>query len=394
MLEEILNPETWVPQPIAEQLKNVDERNQRAGAEKQPQGWYNPDRLLSQLAVYSFLKIRIGPPNGFIMFTKTRTADNLIHWHYALTSHGASIHVMGKTSGLEIMISLERAGTLTTDDWQLLVANFNASFQKHSKAIKDIRSQFEHWSVFINPFVRVENTLQYYINQLAKLNLTEPRPPEVRTKEAVAIYLKELTQWTTKITKATALSTTIRMLCPVMAEAFINLVILVFCKEEFREDQRLYENFLRQQIDIRVKTLHMYCDCFASAVDSTTNAFKKFHTLMNKRNDILHGNVDPYKLVVEDVWFDQTFIPLFDNDEGLIKRMMRNYSKNAEPQQALDDFQGVSDFIELILMTMDDRSLYLFSHIMQDKMPGINKKNKRLGNLFPVTHYAEIFPSF
>jgi hypothetical protein len=39
-------------------------------------------------------------------------------------------------------------------------------------------------------------------------------------------------------------------------------------------------------------------------------------------------------------------------------------------------------------MAMDDNSLRLFVQIMGSRMPGINKKTKRLGVLFPE-HLAE-----
>ncbi len=174
-----------------------------------------------------------------------------------------------------------------------------------------------------------------------------------------------------------------------MAESFINLILLVFRKEEYANDERLYENLIRQQIDIRVKTLHLHCTCFPKKIDSSNTAFKEFHSLMNKRNDFLHGNIDPNKLIVEDVWFDQRFIPLFKDDEGVIKKMLRNYCNNVEPEYAISDFQTISNLIELVLMSMDYDSFKLFVQIMADRMPGINKKTKRLGVLFPSEYLVE-----
>ena len=103
---------------------------------------------------------------------------------------------------------------------------------------------------------------------------------------------------------------------------------------------------------------------------------------MNKRNDFLHGNVDPIKLVIEDVWFDERIIPLFKEDEGFIKKMLKNYCTNVEPEKAIQDFDTISKLIELVLMSMDDVALRLFVQMMGCRMPGINKKTKRLGVLF------------
>lgn len=387
MIDEILKLDNWKVQSLEAQIEST-KANEKDDTNK-PQGWHNSFRSLSPLALYKYLKVRFGSPNGFVMILKNPTSDNLIHWHYALLAPKAVINIWGKTSGIEILIKTLTGITLTENDWQTLVVNFHADFKKYAMEMKEVQSQFEHWSLFINPFTRIEQTVQDCINQLQKLNLKEVSGYPTGSRVSLDKYHKEIARWTKNISKAVTLGTTIRMLCPVMAEAFINLVLLVFRKDEYKNDERLYESLIRQQIDIRVKTLHLHCICFPSQIDHTTTAFKKFHTLMNRRNDFIHGNIDPNKLIVEDVWFDHKTIPLFEKDEGLIVKMTRNYSANVEPEKALEDFQTISDFIELILMTMEENDLRLFVQIMTDRMPGINKKTKRLGVLFPTTHLAE-----
>jgi hypothetical protein len=45
----------------------------------------------------------------------------------------------------------------------------------------------------------------------------------------------------------------IRSMLPVMAEAFVNLLLYVLMRPEIRADQRLKENVFRQPIDVRIK---------------------------------------------------------------------------------------------------------------------------------------------
>jgi hypothetical protein len=386
MIEEILNPTNWVAQSVEDQLSAATEKKDEG---KKPQGWYNLKRSISPLALYKYLKARFGSPNGFVMFLKNPSSDNLIHWHYALVAPEAIINIWGKTSGLEIYIKTLTDLTLSEKDWLLLEVNLQAGFKKYSKEMKTIQSQFEHWSLFINPFSRIEQTLNDCLNQLERLNLDEIVSTPQGSKESLDKYHKELKRWTNNIGKAATLGTTIRMLCPVMAEAFVNLLLLIFRKDEYKNDERLYESLTRQQIDVRVKTLHLHCICFPKQIDHTSPAFKNFHTLMNGRNDFLHGNIDPNKLIVEEVWFDQKIIPLFEKDEGFIKKMMRNYCTNVERQRAIVDFQIVSDFIELVFMAMEENYLKQFVQLLSDRMPGINKKTKRLGALFPSQYLVE-----
>lgn len=384
MIDQIINPSNWVIQPFQQQIvSNKKITTQHINS------WYNPDSQISPLKLYKYLKARFGPPNGLIMALKNPSSDNLIHWHYSLQSYQGTIDFLGKTSGLEILIKSE-TDKLFQSDWERLVKILNAEFKNMGKEMSSVQNDFEHWKLFINPFCRIEQILQDCINKLERIKVKEVSTKKTSSEEEINKYQKELNKWVDDTFKIASLGTIIRMLTPVMAEAFINLIILVFRKDEYKSDERLYESLLRQQIDVRIKTLHLHCICFPSQIDCNTEAFKHFHTLMNKRNDFLHGNVDPYKLIVEDVWFDQKIIPLFERDEGIIKKMTRNYCTNVEPEKALSDFNTVSNLIELILMAMDRESLMFFVQLMSDRMPGINKKNNRLGILFPQ-HLVENF---
>lgn len=385
MIEDILNPNNWGAQSIDSQIEFADKSRER---NKKPQIWFNVSQKLSPLTLYKYLKARFGSPNGFVMFLKNQSSDNLIHWHYALQAPNAVINIWGKTSGLEISINSFLGESLEEKHWEALILNLYADFRKYGDEMKKVQSTFEQWALFINPFNRVENAVQDCINQLLRLNLKSVEVPS-GSQESLDKYNKDLNRWTKNISKAATLGTTIRMLCPVVCESFINLILLVFRKNEYKTDERLYESLIREQIDIRVKTLHLHCTCFPKQIDCSTSAFKNFHSLMNRRNDFLHGNVDPIKLVVEDVWFDHNTIPLFQEDEGVIQKMMRNYCTNVEPEKALHDFQSVSKFIELVLMSMDDTSFQLFVQLMCDRMPGINKKTRRLGVLFPSEYLVE-----
>ena len=56
------------------------------------------------------------------------------------------------------------------------------------------------------------------------------------------------------------------------------------------------------------------------------------------------------KLVIEDVWFDEKTIPIFKDDEGFMKKMLKNYCTNVEREKAVGDFETISKLIELVLM--------------------------------------------
>jgi hypothetical protein len=76
------------------------------------------------------------------------------------------------------------------------------------------------------------------------------------------------------------------------AEAFLNMVIVVFCRDEIRGDAAIYQSFIRANIPQRLQLLSKYCYGFKHAVDLASESYRAFMCVMNKRNFVLHGNID------------------------------------------------------------------------------------------------------
>ncbi|UVO38017.1 hypothetical protein KUL72_06420 [Bradyrhizobium arachidis] len=96
----------------------------------------------------------------------------------------------------------------------------------------------------------------------------------------------------------------LRLLTPIMVEAFINMVILVFCKDAIRLDNDLYQTFIRASIPERLRLLSEHCGGFERPIDTSTEAYATFMRVVNKRNFALHGNVDPVVEKIETVYFE------------------------------------------------------------------------------------------
>ena len=123
MLEQILDPENWKLQPMEEQLRRARE-NDSGEKGPRPKMWVNSSQLISPLSFYKYLKAKFGPPNGFVMFLKNPSSDNLIHWQYSLLGPESIIDIWGKTSGIEISIKADSVPEITEKDWQVLIEKF------------------------------------------------------------------------------------------------------------------------------------------------------------------------------------------------------------------------------------------------------------------------------
>jgi hypothetical protein len=251
--------------------------------------------------------------------------------------------------------------------------------------MSSIQKTFEHYTLFINPFTRLNKTLSDLVNELTSLDISEVQYNlNVNAPKAQRIkYWKAFHNWINNVERAVSLGTTIRMLCPVLCESFINLVILVLCKDEIKKDRRHYESFVRQDIDVRVKNLNFFCNGFIKPIDSDDQRFKDFQSLMNGRNDFLHGNINPESLMFEDVYFDMDNIPLFKEDNGIIFKTMKNYLMNVEPETAISDHNKSMKFIAFVLDHMIPKWAEGMSQLMMTRMPALNRKTDKIAILFP-----------
>jgi hypothetical protein len=379
-IEELFDIENWSPASLEYQSK----QSEREGSLPLVHYWKNSQKELSPFNLYKLLKAKFGIPNGSGMLFKNDTTDNLLHWHYVFLIDYRELHFFGMSSGIEIILKSDAILSFEKEDWKTLIDCIKKSYSKYGKKMGEIQKGFEKYTLFINPFARLKGTLREHIFALKNLDLEEPPLTDFKhVSEEAGNYSENLNSWIYNVESAASLGTSIRMLCPVVVESFINLLLLVLAKEDFKADKRLYDNLIRQQIDIRVKTLHINCVGFERSIKGNEEPFKSFQSLMNHRNDFLHGNINPTKLMFEDVFFDLNNIPLFKKDDSIIKKTMKNYLQNVESKKAFEDYKTVQTFINFVLEHLKPRERKMIKLLMETRMPGYNNKTKRIGVLFP-----------
>jgi hypothetical protein len=245
------------------------------------------------------------------------------------------------------------------------------------------RKQLEKWTLFINPFYRLTRVVDVFSQQLAALDIHNiPLPGIPTTSEELEKQTAVWNEIEGNYTAALGLGATLRLIAPVWAESFVNMLMFILAKDEYKKDERLYQNAIRTEIDIRIKTLHMTCKDFESAVDTAAPAYKGFHTLMNGRNDFLHGNIDPDRLKYGICYFDGN-TPLPTRYESMAELALVNSLKHVEPEKALNDVKIVESFIELILSHLKPSAKKRVLTFMMTANPGWREDTQRLGILFP-----------
>ena len=348
-----------------------------------PPNWSASDRLPPVL-LYCYLKARFGRPNGFMMFLRTPSSGNLIHWHWALEVDGHVLNIWAPSRATEFIVHSTAA--FTDDDRDQLMGALTDDTLQRAKEISAEKKQLEPWALFINPYHRLDACVGELLADLDRLGQV-PRPPALTMpadKTALDDYQPKLESWQRAQFSSGRICTSIRMMAPVLGEAFVNLILFVLAKPDVRKDQRLYEDLLRRAIDVRVRGLHLNCIGFQHAVDPEHQAFEDFHTVMNARNDILHGNVDPQRLYFDEVYFEGT-IPIFPDNEPQIHRVLRGLTKHVEPEVARKDVAAVRAFVEYVQECLAAKVHKQVELMLRVPQLGVRKDTGRLGVLFPET---------
>lgn len=349
------------------------------------------DDRISPLDLYVYLNARFGKPNGIQMLFKSPSSDNFIHWHYTFLAGKSQVEVMAMTTRLEIHVSDDPS--VTREQWDQLIHAIKADIGNFGRQASEVRKRLEKWTLFVNPYARLRRVGEAWrerLQQLADTGLPLPAEPDAlpslqlpgeSSKSRMARHEDEFKASAAAYTEALQLGVGLRLVAPVVAEAFVNLLIFLTGKDDIKNDTRLYDSVIRQPIDVRVKALHLHCRGFAEPVRDSDEQFKRFHSLMNSRNDTVHGNVDPKRLAFGTVFFEDT-TPLPPTCEKLSENVLKNSLKHVEPETALDDFKTVCDFIDFLMTKLEEPVRPQVEMVSQTRDLGWREDTKRVGVLF------------
>jgi hypothetical protein len=323
------------------------------------------------------------------MFAVPPSSDNPIQWHYTLTSEDDTLHIQQIGARVEFLASTTE--TLTDNDWQQLLVRLKKDFSRVGSQMKAVREELERWTVFVNPYFRLEAMVADLHARLAGLRLPKYNQDEFpEDGDHLAGFQKATNKLYRAYARAAELGLTLRLISPVWAEAFVNLVIFLFAKADVRSNRRLYQDAIRKEIDVRLAALHLNCDGFKRPLDMASEPIKDLLTVMNSRNDFLHGNVDPMRLEVDEVFFEGK-MAIYRRHQTLTERALDPRLKFIEPEEAKRDIYRIEAFIAYVLDQLEPafrESLKLF---MGSPLPGWRSDTGRPGILFSDT-LVDMYP--
>jgi hypothetical protein len=254
-----LDVQSWRVPTKEEMLKWLE--SMKPGSEKRPK----PSALmvrqhLSPVDVYCYLKARFGEPNGFQNWLRQDTSDNWIHWDYYLKADDQDVYLCGMSREIHLVLSEK----MTDEGWRDLVFAIKADYGRVGMEKSVVLKSLEHWVTFPNKFVEIADICaELHAGIVDNMGGYQSyKTPSYRNKTTSAQGSKIAKQLATRSAKLYQHCLELSLLTPVLAEAFINMIVLILCKQEIRRNKRQFDEFIRSQIDVKLFDLSYKCEGF------------------------------------------------------------------------------------------------------------------------------------
>lgn len=376
-LTALFSPDTWRPFSMKESLSNF------RAHKGQFKSMVAVRQSISTLDFYTYLKARFGKPNGMQSFMRSNDSDNLFHWDYLIKAGEINLYIVGMSRETHLMVGFE----LTDDEWLQLIAAIKSHFGEVGRQKSEILKTLEKWHVFSNPYVSIANlcadkhgTITDWLEEKKIADAAEESDEEYATIKASSERAARLYGDCLQL----------RLMTPVMAEAFINLLILALCKPDVRNDTRQYNSFIRSNIDVKIVDMFYKCEGFERRPDARDAEFTAFKAIMDHRNNRIHGNIRPEIDAFEIVYFDGT-IPVYPVGGDHLAAFFEGLERQNDPQGVVADYENVHAFQAYLLSCLNDAARHLIETLADDPYPGWRKDKQRCGHLFPDYVVTSVF---
>ena len=144
----------------------------------------------------------------------------------------------------------------------------------------------------------------------------------------------------------------------------MNLIYELYVKPDLR-DERIFDRLSREQIDVKVRLAPVYCDGFKSkTIDNHSETFKKFHSIVNLRNDFIHANLTkPMRLpIVTESDFSFIVPPEILDKNGFPRSI-----DGLTPDSIETVKKSIDDMVSLLANSMEPKFRHEFNKILDQE---------------------------
>jgi hypothetical protein len=347
-------------------------------------------KQLSPLSFYKYLVARFGQPYGFqTMAKKPHDSDNLFHWDYLLKAGDTWLHMQGGNRDVHVAVFGRR---MSSKNWAKFAKALKGDFGRCGREMAAFGATLEKWSVVSNRFALIADACAGFHELLTdEQDLPDFAPGKRRSNAGIKRYNKHVEKIGKRANRVFSASLSLDLITPVLAEAFINLVIFMTRKDELKRNPRQYEHYIRQPIDTRVFDLHLKCNYFTAGVDPNSDEYKAFKRVMDRRNHNLHGNIDPSKDAIETVYFDN-FTPVYERGADPILELFKNKEAVFDVAGVVARYHDVHTFLIYVLGLIEAKPRAEIEMMMEESTFGYDVSRERPGRLFSSLEVMMLMP--
>ena len=331
--------------------------------------------------LYCYLCARFGPPNGIQNLLRQNHSDNLVHWNWTFLYGPGLVDIQGTNFRTDVWFI--GPFELESDDCEDFVRRVKADFASFGAAMGECRRSLEHWTEFVNPYQRLRRSVSKLLEELRSLELDYlSQLPNVLDEEDRECAIRKWSEATSKCARGFGICFGIRCMLPIMAEAFVNLILYVLMRPEIKADSQRRDDAFKEHMHERIKKLSDNCTGFKQPIDYSNSACGRYHSVVNERNDLLHGNVVIGKLKFNEVYFHGT-VPVFKEYRSMWQRSFGVERQAVGLDKVNEELAAIDGFIAYVLSCLDDKVRPSIEYMLSRLELGLNSQHDRLGVLFP-----------
>jgi len=333
--------------------------------------------------LYCYLYARFGPPNGIQNLLRGDHSDNLIHWDWTLGHKNGLIIIQG----LNLRSEVHLLGDWSASGFErhVFIEEVKRDLLRFGKEMSKLRKEtLEDWDMFVNPYQNLRASVLRLKKDLDALQLdpTKEQLTDPTSTDDIENFREQFLVLISRYNQGIGLAMALRLMIPVLAESFVNFLLFVLCRPDIKSNNRLYDATVRANIDVKVQSLHINCLGFKSPVDWASEECAKYSSVVNERNDLLHGNLVIDKMKYGEIFFNGT-VPVFKMYKTLWQQSVGISVETAEVGKVEGNLAAVDGFIEHVLSRLDETVREDVEALMEKRDLGRDKKTHRLGVLLP-----------
>lgn len=332
--------------------------------------------------LFCFLHAKYGQPNGIQNYLRNDSSDNLIHWEWVLVSDKGFLSFLGMNLRTEVTFIGD--WEVSREDLNELIIHIKSEFPKFGKEMGLVRKDLEDWDLFVNPYQQLKSSVDQLHSDLVSLQL-DPSMEKIDNPTDPASFKQFQTDWgdlMQRYNRGVGLAMALQIMAPILAESFVNFVIFILCRPDIKKNKRVFESVVKANIDVRVQSLHVNCIGFNNAVDWASPPCREYNSIVNKRNDLLHGNISTEKMKIGEVFFKGR-VPIFKEYKTLWQHSIGVSLEASGFFSIQREIEIVREFIAYVTSCLEETYKENLEFMSERRDLGFNKGDARIGVLLP-----------